>query len=471
MGETLWARYVFPVVGEPIRGGGLRIEDERIAACGLNVSHAGGDFCDLGNVAIVPGLVNAHTHLNFSDLTAPLGHRGIRFADWLRLVMQYRRQDRGLSQFSRRDGHGMANELDRRENGAVPLAPPEGDRSMFSADCLSAKCDFSPKNGPVPSRLAGLAESLRAGVTALGDIVPPGAPLAVSPAGVTAFLELIAPTTARVAGAVESARSYLAGKSAKGPSRGLSPHAPYSVRPELLSAAVEMSREHEIPVAMHLAESAEEIELLRDGGGPLREFLEELGAWDASVVRRGSRPLDYLRVLAAAHRALVVHGNYLDDEEIAFVGANRERMSVVYCPRSHDWFAHREYPLEKLLAEGAVVALGTDGRGSSPDLSVFEEMRFAARRHPGVAKADILKMATLSGARALGLEALIGSLSPGRRADLAIVALPDREATDPHELLFDAAARVVGCYCGGAFVLNGGAAVQAAYRSGNAATS
>ena len=444
MDATLCARYIFPVVGEPIRGGGLRIEGERIAACGPNVSHAGSDFCDLGNVAILPGLVNAHTHLNFSDLAAPLGHRGIRFVDWLRLVMQYRRQDRGLSQFSRRDGHGMANELDRREN-----APPEGDRSMFSADCLSAKCDFSPKNGPVPSRLAGLAESLRAGVTALGDIVPPGAPLAVSPAGVTAFLELIAPTAARVAGAVESARSHLAGKSANGRNRGLSPHSPYSVRPELLSAAVEMSREHEIPVAMHLAESAEEIELLRDGGGPLREFLEELGAWDASVVRRGSRPLDYLRVLAAAHRALLIHGNYLDDEEIAFVGANRERMSVVYCPRSHDWFAHREYPLEKLLAEGVTVALGTDGRGSSPDLSVFEEMRFTARRHPSIAPADILKMGTLSGARALGLDASIGAISPGRRADLAIVALPDREATDPHELLFDATARVVGCYCGG----------------------
>ena len=135
---------------------------------------------------------------------------------------------------------------------------------------------------------------------------------------------------------------------------------------------------------MHLAESPEELELLRHGGGPLRAFLEELGAWDATAIPPGTRPLDYLRLLASAHRALVVHGNYLDDEEIAFLGANAGRMSVVYCPRTHDWFAHRDYPLEKMLAAGATVALGTDGRGSSPDLSLLGEMRFAARRHPGV---------------------------------------------------------------------------------------
>ena len=119
---------------------------------------------------------------------------------------------------------------------------------------------------------------------------------------------------------------------------GLSPHAPYSVHPDLLAAVVELSNRHKIPVAMHLAESPEELELLRHGRGPLRSFLEELGAWDATAVTPGSRPLDYLRLLARAHRALVIHGNFLDDEEIAFLAA-ADRMSVVYCPRTHDWFA------------------------------------------------------------------------------------------------------------------------------------
>ena len=112
--------------------------------------------------------------------------------------------------------------------------------------------------------------------------------------------------------------------------------------------------------------------------------------------------MDYLRLLASAHRALVIHGNYLDDEEIAFLGANAARMTVVYCPRTHDWFAHSPYPLEKMLAAGVAVALGTDGRGSSPDLSLLAEMRFAAQRHPAVRLDRILQMGTILAARALG---------------------------------------------------------------------
>ena len=188
---------------------------------------------------------------------------------------------------------------------------------------------------------------------------------------------------------------------------------------------------------MHLAESREELELLRHGTGPLRAFLEEIGAWDATAIPSGSRPIDYLRLLASAHRALVIHGNYLDDEETAFLAANAERMSVVYCPRTHDWFAHRAYPLEKMLAAGVTVALGTDGRGSSPDLSLLGEMRFAARQHPAVPLDRILQLGTVLGAKALGRERHVGTLEPGKQADLAIVALPDRDAADPHELLFD----------------------------------
>ena len=80
----------------------------------------------------------------------------------------------------------------------------------------------------------------------------------------------------------------------------------------------------------------------------------------------------------------MIHGNYLDDEEIALLAAKAGHMSVVYCPRSHAWFNHRPYPLQKILDVGVSVAVGTDGRGSSFDLSVLAEMRFAARQHPGV---------------------------------------------------------------------------------------
>ena len=128
------------------------------------------------------------------------------------------------------------------------------------------------------------------------------------------------------------------------------------------------------------------------------------------------------------------------------MAANAARMAVVYCPRTHDWFAHGAYPLEKMLAAGVTVALGTDGRGSSPDLSLLAEMRFAARQHPAVGLDRILQMGTILGAKALGWEQHVGSLEPGKQADLAIVALPDRDAADPHELLFDSDEPVVACY-------------------------
>jgi len=199
---------------------------------------------------------------------------------------------------------------------------------------------------------------------------------------------------------------------------------------------------------MHLAESREEIDFLREGRGPLRELLESREAWDPTARPYGSRPLDELQVLARAHRAVVVHGNYLDDEEIDFL-ARRRQMASVYCPRTHAWFDHKRYPLEKLLAAGATVALGTDSRASSPDLSILAEMRHVAQVFPAVSRATILELGTLGGARALGLDARIGTLEPGKRANLAIVALPEDAAADPYEMLLDAAGAVVGTWIDG----------------------
>ena len=433
---VLRARYVFPVAGAPIADGFVAINGDRIVAvgpcgagCGAGVSPAnrpaGGTPApqtvrDLGNVAILPGLVNAHTHLDFSDLTSPLGKRGASFVDWLDRAMEFRRR--------------AAKRIRR------PVA-------------------------------LGLQESLRCGVTALGEIAQPGWPVAdvtASPLKVTVFQELIAPTAGRVAVAMKLARSHLHSGAVVGAREdnsrrpaaagtdslsnwrpALSPHAPYSVHPDLLTAVVALSAAERVPVAMHLAESSEELELLQHGTGPLRTFLEDLGAWDPATIPAGSRPLDYLRLLASAHRTLVIHGNYLDDEEIAFLGANAGRMTVVYCSRSHHWFAHDAYPLEKMLAADVAVALGTDGRGSAPDLSLLAELRFVARQHPNIGLDRILRMGTILGAQALGWQSQIGTLEPGKQADLAIVGLPDRDAADPHKLLFDSTEPVVGCYCRG----------------------
>ncbi len=209
------------------------------------------------------------------------------------------------------------------------------------------------------------------------------------------------------------------------------------MHPELLTETGRLSAEQKIPLAHHLAESREELELLRHGSGPFVQLLKEFDAWDPDAIPVGSRPLDYLRMLAEAHRALVIHGNYLDDEEIDFLAAHADRMSVVYCPRTHAFFQHDRYPLAKMLAAGVNVAIGTDSRASTPDLNPLAEMRLAAEQHHEVSAEICLRMITAAAAKALGREEEIGTLTPGKFADLAIVQLPDHQAADPHELLFD----------------------------------
>lgn len=394
---SLRARLVFPVAGPPLANGAVTIQGGRI----VEVSpRSPAEVEDLGNVAILPGLVNAHTHLEFSGLAQPLGRPGMGLVQWIRAVMEHRRQ------------------------------------SATAAE---------------PAIESGLDESQRLGTTSLAEIAQPQwpvEPFCRARLDATVFLELIAPTAARVGPALEAARRHLDSADTSSPWRtGLSPHAPYSVHPELLAGAVSLSASRRVPLAMHLAESQAEIDWLRSGRGPFSEFLSRLEGWDPAAFPPGRRPLDYLRVLAEAHRSLVIHGNYLDDEEIAFSAERRERMAVVYCPRTHAYFGHAAYPLERLLVAGATVALGTDSRASTPDLSVLAEMRFAARRHPALARNEVFKLATLFGARALGRESEIGSLEPGKRANLAIVALPDRQASDPHDLLLNSDEAVVATLC------------------------
>jgi aminodeoxyfutalosine deaminase len=215
------------------------------------------------------------------------------------------------------------------------------------------------------------------------------------------------------------------------------------VRPEIVRQCVGISSERRIPLAMHLAESREELILLRDGAGPMVDLMKAFDQWDASEIPRGSRPLDYLRMLAQARRALVIHGNYLDDEEIEFMAAHAENMSVVYCPRTHAYFQHDAYPLAKMISAGVNVALGTDSRASNPDLSILAEMQFAAAQHPLVVPAGLLRMITVDAARALGRDDDVGTITPGKYGDLAVVRLSDHDSSDPHELLLEPGGGVV----------------------------
>jgi aminodeoxyfutalosine deaminase len=395
--RILQARYVFPVAGEPIENGFVAIEKGRIAEVGTRPSS--GERIELGNVAILPGLINAHAHLEFSGLSQPLGTPGMGFVDWIRGAIAWRR----------------GQDLDSK-----------------------------------PLVAAGLKECARHGVTTVGNISQPDETENAyrnAEADGTRFFEIIAPKIDFLPQPADFLQTefsrLLQAEGAADWQMGLSPHAPYSVHPELLQSIAAFSSVRECPLAMHLAESREEMQLLEEGAGPFRDFLEERNIFDPGVFPGGKHPLDYLKILAAAARVLIVHGNYLNDAEIAFLAAHADRMAVAYCPRTHAYFRHDPYPLEKMLAAGVTVALGTDSRASSPDLSLLAEMRFAAKRYPQIDRKRILELGTIDAARALGRENEIGTLKRGKTANLAVVALSEDKSGNPYQLLFETESPVV----------------------------
>lgn len=375
------------MLGPPMEGGVVTVVGQRIVALGRRVW--AGRVHDLGDVALVPGLLNAHTHLELSGVPNPLGRPGIAFTRWLEEVMRFR---------STRDASAAQGAMQH-----------------------------------------GLAECRRYGTAAVGDIVQRGwTPAAVENTGVhvTAFLELIAPTEGRAAALGEQPLDHLRQPPNTEWRPGLCPHAPYTVVGALRRQAIAWAAAFQAPLAFHLAESQEEIEFLRHGRGPLCELLEARGIPSGPFAGK-LRPLDLLRELAEAPRTLVIHGNHLDAEEMAFLAQRRATMAVVYCPRTHAWFQHPPYPLAPMLSMGVRVVLGTDSLASAPDLDMLAEVRYVAAHHPNVSPRLALELATLESARALGLEHEFGILAPGRRAALAAIALPLRHAADPYELLLE----------------------------------
>jgi cytosine/adenosine deaminase-related metal-dependent hydrolase len=385
---ALRPRVVFPVDRPAIEHGIVTIDGEVVVAVGA-AAESGVAMQDLGDVALLPGFVNAHTHLEFSDLTRPLGQHGMSLADWIPYVLAHRR------------------------NSA---------RNVASAIA------------------AGCRESLSRGVTIIGEIAAADASAYASAPSVdlTAFVEVIGFSRARAESALQAGADQLSAferASIDTVQLGLSPHAPYTVSPGLLRRLVDTARDRQMPVSMHIAESADELELLDRGTGRFQQLLEERSMWDPTVIPRGSTPFDYLQMLAGAPRALVIHGNYLDRDEHEFLATHSDRMSVVYCPRTHAYFGHPPYPLPELLATGVRVILGTDSRASNPDLSVLAEMRHVAQTHPDVAPDVILRMGTLSGAEALGRNAQCGSITAGKLASLTAIPLSSGANEAPSAIL------------------------------------
>lgn len=381
------ARWVFPMTAPPIAGGVVAVAGGRIVEVG---PHRHEPAVDLGDVALLPGLVNVHTHLEFSLLTQPLGSVGMMLHDWLPRVIDYRR---GLKS---------------------------------TTEALSR----------------GLAESWQCGVRWLGEIATPAwqpAPFEQSPLGGVVFAELLGPREQDVEPQLARAVQHLQRLSAlEGRwQAGLAPHAPYTVHPQLFSKAVDLAQAAGAALAFHLAESLEELEYLRAGTGPLQSLLESRGVWQAGALALKTRPIDYLRPMARLARALVIHGNYLDAHEQAFLADNAHCIALVYCPRTHTYFGHAPYPLARLLAAGARVVLGTDSRASNPDLNLWAEVQFVCVKHSDVSPRQAFEMATSKAALALGLPEA-GVLRPGVPAQVLALPLDGRERRDPYETMVEA---------------------------------
>ncbi len=369
----------------------LRIGDGRLLGVESGRSV---DAIDLGRVALIDGLVNAHTHLEFSGIAQPIPTAG-RFTDWIRAVIAHRR--------------------------AHPANVGEAVR-------------------------AGLCESLESGTTLLGDIATSGwssQDYAASQIPGIVFQEILGLLPDRIDEQrnLASAHQY---RIVTPLSAGISPHAPYSTHLDLVHEAVDLARKTGCPLAMHLAETQAELELLAQGTGEFRELLTELGIWRDDPSAFGKRPMDYLEILSQAPRALVIHGNFLEEDELQFIAA-RPHMTLVYCPRTHAAFGHSDHPWRRLLEQGGQVALGTDSRASNPDLSLFAELQFLASQNPEHSHLDLLQLGSSAGRIALGL-------GGSDRANFTLVRLGDSSLNDPQRHLFAQTNRVCGTMVNGRWV-------------------
>jgi 5-methylthioadenosine/S-adenosylhomocysteine deaminase len=366
--RILSADWVLPVEGEPIEDGAVAIEDGRIAAVGPAAELGEGErFPD---AAIVPGFVNAHAHLEYA-VYAGFGD-GQSFGPWITTHVERKRR------------------IDRAEMEAIARV--------------------------------GAAECLRSGITTVGDLAFSGASAhACAELGLRAivYLEVFGTEAADALGQFEEKRAYAEAALSERITLGVSPHAPYTCSTEVYAACAALG----LPLGTHLNESQDELDWLLRGEGPWAALGEMLVAPDgqSGINRLAAAGLLGENVVAA-------HCVKVDDSEIRLLAEHG--VAVAHCPRSNAFLGCGTAPLAALRAAGLRVGIGTDGVSSAPSHDYFEELRTAvavARARDeeagALSPAAALELATIGGARALGLAAETGSLVPGKHADLAVVGL------------------------------------------------
>ena len=368
---VLSADWVVPVEGPPMRDGAVAIDaDGRIAAVGPRSEL--GDGTHYAESVILPGFVNAHTHLEY-DVYAGFGD-GLGFADLIGLHV--------------------------RRKGQIDLEDMEAIARLGALNCL------------------------RSGITTVGDCSFSGAAAtACSELGLrgTIYLEVFGATDEPIRERFEPMRERVSAALSDNVRLGISPHAPYTCTIELYRACADLG----LPIATHLAESDAETEFLRTGTGGLESFAELLVPPPGTT---GIRALAEAGLLDA--NVIAAHCVKADEEEIALLAEHD--VAVAHCPRSNGILGCGVAPLTALRDAGIRVCIATDSPASTPSFDMFDEMRAAmvgARAREGrpdaLTAADALELATLGGARALGIEDSVGSLVPGKKADLTVLSLAD----------------------------------------------
>ncbi len=381
MKQAYRARTIVTMDGPPLENGVVQVEEGRIIAVGPNDTRRGGQDVseiDLGEVVLLPGLVNAHCHLDFTSLRGQIAPQR-SFAEWI-LQINGRRRDFSDDDFLASIAEGF---VEARRWGTSTIA------NIESMPALLARM------APPPLRTWWFAELI--------DVRP----------------RLTAPEM------VAETLSCLEGKEDWPGGFGLSPHAPYTVSPELARLAVEAASRHALPLTMHLAESAEEMEMFRDSRGRLFDLLQTLGR-PMDDCGQGKTPLALMLERRLIDEDwIIVHLNELTEEDFARLEGG-PRFHIAHCPRSSRYFQHAPFALRRLLDLGFNIALGTDSLASNASLSLFAEMQTVRDSHPWLAPERIVEMATRNGARALGQENSLGKIRPGYCADL--IALPLQSA-------------------------------------------
>lgn len=381
------AAWVLPITGPPVRDGGLVSHAGRIVDVGPWAAVAGRlaereragvpvQRHDVGARAILPALVNAHTHLELSWMRGRLAGFAT-MPEWVQALVSLRRRE--------------------------------------AADERAASA-------------AGIREAVACGTGALGDVGNTPAscgPLAASPLRAVVFRELIGFDARDPAGMVARASEEARASAAPNVRVALAAHAPYSVSPSLFEAIrVRALAEASPLMSVHAAESPEESQLLADGSGAWRDLLEHVGTWAPGWTPPRCSPVRYLKRLGwVVPGAILVHTVQVSAADMDLVAA--AGASVVVCPRSNARLRVGAPPVAAWIGSGVNLAIGTDSLASVDDLNLFAEIAAAHRLAPHVPASRWLACATLGGARALGLDGEVGSLEVGKRAAAIAVAVDE----------------------------------------------